>query len=321
MSMTAKEIREFVISYLRSTECEIREESPFHVTVKLSPQADRELTNRPYYWAYVDRCGVEPETMSFTFVFDPEQYDAETGEGAQSGEDSVMSRHFGAVRPLPILGPGRIQRENLSFGSPRLKQVFEAAKRGGSFVYVFEDPGNRQKLTLLPAAYEPWLGVCFKVEFACDMKREELHFLGISLTTGAIDSSFDNRLHGITLKPRLPENISITPTRLSPEEGKQRLELMLQEDIDRQDDRWAVEARQRLDEELAIIDGYYSHLLEDENEETQKNARQQYEARVAEIRWQYEPRIRVSAINCGIFHLRSSAFSGNLTSVAKELQK
>ncbi|WP_138495573.1 YqhG family protein [Paenibacillus pinistramenti] len=304
MTMSAQQISQFVRSYLKATDCDIREQSDHHVTVKLSPQADRELTNRPYYWAYVDRCGVEPETMSFTFVFDQEQYDS-AHPAASPEVDSVMSRHFGAIRPLPILGPGRVQREELTFGSPRLQQLFEAARRGGSYVYVFEDPGHKQRTTLLPAAYERWLGVCFKAEFACDMKREELYFYGISLMNGALDTLFGERICKVNLIHRIPENISIIPTVLSVEEGKHRLEEELLGSLRQLDDSWAAEARQRLEEELAILDGYYSQLLVDENEEARDGARQQYEARKQEIRWQFDPRIQVSAINCGIYHLRS----------------
>lgn len=305
MTMSATEIREFVLDYLKATECEIKEESPEHVTVKLSPQADRELTNRPYYWAYVDRCNVPAETMSYTFVFDPEKYDAGKVKDPLSGEDNILGRHFGAVRPLPILGPGRIQRENLLFGSSRLKQIFDASRRGGSYVYVFETPGQRQKMTLLPAAYEPWLSVCFKVEFACDMKREALYSYGISLATGRLDTSFDKRLSSLPLQNRIPENVSILPSRLTLEDGKQCLEQELNQELRQLDTEWAIAARQRLDEELAIIEAYYSPLLKEENEEQRQGAQQQYEARIKEIRWQYEPRVRVSAINCGIFHLRS----------------
>jgi hypothetical protein len=304
MSMTAHQISEYVRAYLRATDCEFREESPHHVTVKLSPQADRELTNRPYYWAYVDRCKVEPETMSYTFVFDPEQYDsafpAETPQ-----VDSVLNRHFGAVRPLPILGPNRIQREDLTFGSPKLKQLFEAAKRGGSYLYAFEDPGHKQRMTLLPAPYEPWLGVCFKAEFASDMKREELHYYGISLTSGILDLQFGDTIAQVNLLHRLPENISIIPTSMTLAEGKQKLEQQLLDDLERLDYSWADQARARLGEELAIVDSYYSHLLEDDNEEAREGAKKQHEARREEIKWQFDPRIQISAINCGIFHLRS----------------
>ncbi len=55
MSMSPQEVQEHMMTYLESTECQIIEKSPYHVTVKLSPQADRQLTGRPYYWGFVDR--------------------------------------------------------------------------------------------------------------------------------------------------------------------------------------------------------------------------------------------------------------------------
>lgn len=317
MSMTREQIRDFVMTYLEATECQFLEKSPHHVTVKLSPRADRDLTNRPYYWGFIDRTGAEPETMSFSFIFDPEAHQAaEKAKAAQeqanagqpmetAQEDTLLGRYFGAVRPLPVLGPGRIQREELAFGSPRLKQIFEAARKGGRYVYLFEEPGPRQRTALLPAAYEPWLGVCFKVEFCCDMKREELHFYGVSLQSGTVDESFQSRIAGKPLVPRLPENIHIEPTRLSLDAGRMALEQRLTERIQAYDDAWAREARERLSDELALIDAYYKDLIKDPEPERAQGATEQYEARREEIRWQYEPRIVVSALGCGIFHLRS----------------
>lgn len=317
MSMTREQIRDFVMTYLEATECQFLEKSPHHVTVKLSPRADRDLTNRPYYWGFIDRTGAEPETMSFSFIFDPEAHQAaEKAKAAQeqanagqpmetAQEDTLLGRYFGAVRPLPVLGPGRIQREELAFGSPRLKQIFEAARKGGRYVYLFEEPGPRQRTALLPAAYEPWLGVCFKVEFCCDMKREELHFYGVSLQSGTVDESFQSRIAGKPLVPRLPENIHIEPTRLSLDAGRLALEQRLTERIQAYDNSWAKEARERLSDELALIDAYYKDLIKDPEPERAQGATEQYEARREEIRWQYEPRIVVSAMGCGIFHLRS----------------
>lgn len=318
MSMTREQIREYVLTYLEATECQFLEKSPHHVTVKLSPRADRDLTNRPYYWGFIERTGAEPETMSFSFIFDPEAHQAaeeakaarEQGPGPPqqmeaAQEDTLLGRYFGAVRPLPMLGPGRIQREELAFGSPRLKQIFEAARRGGRYVYLFEEPGQRQRMALLPAAYEPWLGVCFKVEFCCDMKREELHYYGVSLLTGAVDETFQTRLTTKPLVPRLPENVHIEPTRLSLDAGRKALEQRLAERIAAYDGAWAQEARERLNDELALIDAYYKDLVKDPEPERAQSANEQYEARREEIRWQYEPRIVVSALGCGIFHLRS----------------
>ncbi|USB32198.1 YqhG family protein [Paenibacillus sp. YPG26] len=335
MTMTTEQIHKYVLTYLESMECQVLEQSPYHVMVKLSPEADKELTGRPYYWGFIERTNTEPETMSFLFVFDPEKYEqAEIAKTAQANEsrraalhtqlnkplitsgeaaassspsqteDSILGRYFGVVRPLPNVGPGRIHREHLHFGSPRLQQIFTAARRGGSCVYLFEDAGPRQRATLFPAAYEPWLGISFKVEFACDMKREELHFMGISLVSQKIDFHFRDRLSTRSLVPRLPENVHIEPSSMTPAEARDALEASLQSKLSELDSSWAVEAAERLQEELELIDAYYEDLLLEEDEEKRNSAREQYEARREEIRWQYEPRILVTAINCGIFHLR-----------------
>lgn len=305
MSMTKEQIKQYVMTYLETTECQFIEKSPHHVTVKLSPRADRDLTNRPYYWGFIDRTDAEPETMTFSFIFDPEQHNKlEMSLSNKPQEDNILGRYFGAVRPIPILGPGRIQQEELVFGCPRLRQIFTAAKQGGRCVYLFEDPGHK-RMTLLPAAYEPWLGVCFKIEFCCDIKREELHFIGLSLLTGRLDESFSSRLDGLTLLPRVPENIHIEPTQISIATGRDRLEGLIREKIESIDHCWAREARERLRDELALIDSYYMELLKEEDKERRAFNQEQYDTRREEIRWQYEPRIVVSAVNYGIFHLRS----------------
>lgn len=332
MTMTMEQIQKFVMTYLETTECQIIEKSPSHVTVKLSPQADRDLTNRPYYWGFIERTGAEPETMSFSFIFDPQRHQADldrqaaeseqvsratgspsvpnsgslgTPGAAVPQEDSILGRYFGVVRPLPILGPGRIQREELTFGSPRLQQIFAAAQRGGRCVYLFEDPGQRQRMTLLPAAYEPWLGVCFKVELSCDVKREELHFYGISLLRGTVDEMFSSRISDKSWVPRVPENVAIEPSRLSLSDGRDILQSRLQDKIEAYDHSWAEGASERLKEELMLIESYYRDLLDQPDEEQKQAIQEQFESRQGEICWQYEPRIVVSTVNYGIFHLRS----------------
>ncbi|WP_420800388.1 YqhG family protein [Paenibacillus piscarius] len=355
--LTPVEVRKQVMDYLEATECTILESSPLHVTVKLSPRADRMLTDRPYYWSFVERTGVDPETLSFSFVFDPEKYDALAAQaaertaqprggarrpsgpgtlpglagagdaeaGAELGaaqpaapggvvppgvsaapEDSILARYFGIVPALPRLGPGMIRREDVTYGSKRLRQIWSAAQDEGRCLQLFEDPGQRQRTTLFSAAYEPWLAVCYKVEMTCDLKREELHFIGVSLTSGLIVPDFQARLESRELTPRLPENIHIQPSELSLATGADRLEGYLTSKLALMDYTWAEEARQRLELELSIVDIYYAELLKEQDEEKRLSTREQYNRRRQETTWQYEPQIAVSAVTYGLFHLRST---------------
>ncbi|MEK4357084.1 YqhG family protein [Paenibacillus sp. FSL M7-1455] len=307
MSMSPQEVQEHMMTYLESTECQIIEKSPYHVTVKLSPQADRQLTGRPYYWGFVDRTGAEPETLSFTFVFDPERYDQHEQEktAAARQQDHLLSRYYGTAPLLPQLGPGRIQREDVTYGSARLQQIWNAARQEGFCLYLFEQPPSLQRETLFSAPYEPWLGVCFKAEMACDMKKEELHFIGISLVSGQIASPFPDRLKGLALSPRLPENVHIKPATLSIDAAAGLLESYLTGKLAEMDYGWAEQAKERLKEELAVIDIYYEDLLKEPDEEKLAAIREQFASRRSETTWQYEPKVHLSAITCGLFHLRS----------------
>lgn len=287
MTMTAKQVQQYVLQYLETTGCHFIEKSPAHVTVKLSPQADRELTNRPYYWGYVDRTGVEPETMRFTFIFDAEK--------------------MPVLPPEPPPGPGvsviRIPREEVTYGSRRLDQFFTAAKAGGSYVFLFEQPNVQQRTAMQSTPYETWLCVNLKVEYACDMKREEIYSLGISLITGEIVENFCDMVLTRNMTPKLPANIHMMRGAMTLHRARTLLEQVLEKKLKLVDDGWAIEARERLEDELARIDSYYEGLLKTGEEEQKQAAQEQYNRRKAEITWQYEPRILVSVINCGIFHL------------------
>ncbi|AIQ63578.1 hypothetical protein PSTEL_11295 [Paenibacillus stellifer] len=402
MTLTPKQVQSQVMEYLMATDCQIIEKSPVHVTVKLSPRADRMLTDRPYYWGFVERTGAEPETLSFTFVFDPETYDAVPGPRSAGGraggpggagtphgtggpgspapvpgpqaaggrnpvagfpapgvpaapgpggagsppgadragapapqpgtapgvsaaqqaelpagvslsgntlagtpQEGILSRYFGVAPLLPRLGPGLIRREDVVFGSKRLRQIWAAARSEGRCLYLFEEPGAVQRRTIFPAAYEPWLAVCFKIELSCDLKREELHFIGVSLLSGEIRERFEHTLEEIPMTPRVPENIHVQPSELTLDEGAQLLERHITAGLAVQDYSWAMEARKRLDAELQIIDAYYQELIRETDEERRGQVEEQYQSRRRETSWQYKPHIAVSPVVYGLFHLRS----------------
>lgn len=308
MSMSPDEILRYMMAYLHSTDCNIIEKSPAHVTVKLSTEADKALTNRPYYWSYVERTGIPAETMSYTFVVEPTAYEQmqqnHAPTAANPDPNGLMTRYFGAAPTLPQLGANRILREDISFGSRRLQQIFAATREGGRYVNLFEQAGPEQVDARKPIKYETWLGVCFKVEFVCDLKREEIHFLGISMRTAQIQKDFGKLLAGKELSPQLAANMHIPAAKLPLTAAAAQLENHLLEEIRGLDYQWSELARARLAEELTVIDLYYEDLLKEPDEAKQAAVQEQYNARRQEMSWQYEPKVQISAINCGLFHLR-----------------
>lgn len=340
--MNEKQIHRFVGRFLEATGCSVIEKSPAHYMVKLSPQADRELTNRPYYWSFVDRVGSEPETMTFLYVTDKQRYDgaSETGDAtaagastigsggamgvapapgdeasstsgespanvasdAQGATDAALARSFGFVQNNLATGI-RIPREDLYFGAGKLDRLFGAAKAGGSYVCLFQEPERKGISPFSSTPYTAWLGVNIKVEFCCDRKREEIYSFGVSLATGNCVESFYDMLLSRKLTPRLPANVHTTKNGISYGKALSIIETTLERKLKNQSYTWAQEATARLAEELERIDSYYGPIIEHALDENKEPIQEQYQQRRSEIKWQYEPRVTASAINCGLFHL------------------
>lgn len=317
--MNERQVHRYVQRFLDAMDCTILEKSPAHFKVKLSPAADRALTNRPYYWSFVDRTGAEPETMSMLLVTDREKYEAAEAAEQQkqqqaqqqlksnpadplaSAADAALARSFGFVHGE--VNTIRMPREEMHFGSRRLDQLFDASQAAGSYVYLFQEPERKHLLPYDSTPYTAWLGVNLKVEFASDRKREELYSFGVSLASGQCVERFHDRLLELKMTPKLPPNVHITKNGLSLGKALSTIEQTVERKLKGQDYSWAAQARERLDEELSRIQNYYEPLIASALEENKPAIAEQYEKRQAEIRWQYEPRVTASAINCGIFHL------------------
>ncbi|HEX7056645.1 MAG TPA: YqhG family protein [Bacilli bacterium] len=278
--MNEMRVKEFAAEYLQATGSRIIEMGRRHILVKLSPEADKQLTNRPFYWGFVERTGVEPETMTFLFQFGP------TDEAA----------------PVKTQLPGRVVSERITFGSRRLEDIFKACKAKGKFVNLFEQPAEGARISGRSSTCTTWFAVNYKIEFACDMKRDELHSLGISLSTGEIVENFYPIICNRQLSPKLPaytqlkETISLTTALI-------HLERHLENKLKTYDTAWAEEAKMRLAEELDRVSGYYEPMLASAGKEEQAEIRTKFQSRIAEINWHYSPRILVNAVNCGLFHL------------------
>lgn len=289
--MNARQVQKFVLSYIEATGCRLIEKSPGHVTVKLSPDADRALSGRPFYWSFIDSTGTEPETLVYSWIF----------------EKAPLPAAGVPATPLTSLmtSAGRVIREEMYFGSRRLNQLFDAVRQAGKCVTLFEEPPRGVRHPLGSAPYTAWLGVHFKVGYECDMKREELYGWGISLATGIIDDKFFERISQLKMSPRLPPNVHLLKNGISLRKGMSQLEQALERKLRATDFSWAVEAEQRRQEERSRIQDYYGPQLDrarddpNRTEALQSRLRQ----RLEEIDWQYRPRVGVSVTGCGIFHL------------------
>ncbi|MEC0248540.1 YqhG family protein, partial [Paenibacillus chitinolyticus] len=204
---------------------------------------------------------------------------------------------------------GRVPRDEVTFGSRRLQQLFATALNNGRFTRLFEVPPQAAGSSLpgrsAPLTYCSWMNVNYKVEYACDMKRSEVHSLAIQMTTGEIREEFHPSMLTRKLAPKLPVNIHLLGDNLTLSRAASILEDYLEQKIRRTDHRWADRANQVLAEEHQLVRLYYEGMLAAAEPEAREELEIRYAARQAEVDWQYRPRVHVSVINCGLFHLRA----------------
>lgn len=323
--MNKRNIHTFVMRFLEAYNCTILEKSPAYVTAKLSPEADREMTGRPYYWSFVERTGAPAETMTYKFVFDPEQMRleakpkaaatavkqppavSEAPNGAPNGapdgsSDSILGRYFGFV---PTTITARVPQDDVTFGSRRLEQMFTIVRERGKFVHLFEEPFPMGATYHAALVYDTWFCVNYKVELACDRKRSEIHSLAIQLNSGEIREHFHKHLLTKSLSPKLPANSHILPDTISLPKAINALETTLERRVSAYDHSWADEANVQHRSEIDRVESYYNGLLLNAEPEQRDEIEIQCRNRLKEIDWQHKPRVVVSVINGGLFHLNA----------------
>ncbi|SDO30361.1 protein YqhG of unknown function [Paenibacillus sp. yr247] len=333
--MNKRNIHTFVMRFLEAYNCTIIEKSPAYVTTKLSPEADKEMTGRPYYWSFVERTGAPAETMTYKFILDPEQMKLESkpkvaatavknppnggfpnqahsqsqGQGSSQSpvapdenSDSILGRYFGFV---PTTITTRVPQDEVIFGSRRLEQMFSIVRERGRFVHLFEEPFPTGATYHASLVYDTWLCVNYKVELACDRKRSEIHSLAIQLNSGEIREHFHKHVLTKSLSPKLPANSHILPDTISLPKAINALEMTLERKISVYDHSWADEANEQHRSEIDRVESYYNGLLLSAEPDKRDEIETQCRNRLQEIDWQHKPRIVVSVINCGLFHLNA----------------
>ncbi|KMK76970.1 YqhG family protein [Alkalihalobacillus pseudalcaliphilus] len=264
--MQQQSLHRFLTDYFNSNECTIVEETPAYLSVQLTPELDKLIMNRPFYWHYLERTGGTPNPMQVTFITDTKQC------------------------------PEEIKGEKIHFGSPRLHQLFSTAKTLGGYIRIYENMkvnGNQSQ------PLHPWLCLNMKISYCSDRKKELILSLGINLIHGQIVPQFFDKLKNLSLSPKLPDYcFTLTPF-IQIESGINRLFKVVETYAENEDDRWAMEAKQRWQEDLNLLESFYEELAEKpESYVLEKQALEEL----------YSPYIEISIINGGMFYLETQVF-------------
>lgn len=195
----------------------------------------------------------------------------------------------------PQQAPDNIKGETIHFGSPRLHQIFQSAKNLAGYIRLYE---NCQNPPGFQTPLRPWLGMNIRISYECDRKRDVFKSIGLQLINGQMVEEFHTRLLKIKLTPKIPDySFTLSPL-IMPKSGIFRVENYLRLLIEKEDHSWAQKARERWEKDLRLLEHFYEDVEEkDESYEIEKTA----------LKEQYEPRIKISIVNGGLFYLTEQA--------------
>jgi hypothetical protein len=141
----------------------------------------------------------------------------------------------------------------------------------------------------------PWLGVNYKISYYSDQTKEALYSLGINLMTGEIIDGFQESISDSDLDVNMSENTFNLPYIINPTRALERLDAVIENNIQQDDHTWAEEAKMRWEKDRKVLEYFYEGVEDrPESYDIEKEAMEQ----------QYEARIKIEIINGGLFYLK-----------------
>ncbi|WP_280768415.1 YqhG family protein [Salipaludibacillus daqingensis] len=248
-------LKDFFIEY----DCEVTDFSDSSLEVQLTAEIDKAIMNRPFYWHYIEKMNGLASPMRLTF---------ETDSTAKKSK----------------------QTEVIHYGSPRLHQLFSFAMSKGKYGHFYEKVEHAASAQSL----KPWLALNGKLVYQCHKKKEEFFSIGLNLINGEMINDF----HFLLKHWEMNETISSLCFPLSPlirpASGLQRIKDQLIKKVHTENHQWAVDAKQKMEEDLLLLERFYEEI--DEKPDCYKNEKNA-------IITQYEPSIHLNIINGGLFYL------------------
>lgn len=185
--------------------------------------------------------------------------------------------------------PLKHQEEYITFGSPRFHQFLLYAQKRASFIKMYEASSSSKPIQL-----DPWLFVHFHLSYEANGKKEKLVPLALHLISGTFSNSFSEKLASLSMSHTIaPYHYVLSPL-ITPTSGLNRMKKRLWQDILQEEHDWAKNALEKQKKELVLLESFF-----EQNEEN--NAL--FEREKAAIMRRFEPVIRISVLNGGLFYI------------------
>ncbi len=279
---TPAERMEFCDSFFKAAGATCVYETDGYREYSLPRDVDKELTDRPYYWLWVEQTGqnVPPTVLRMAFTDE-----ALTRENERLREEALRQREgqeFSEIEQMFFRPP---TAELLTLGSFRLDRIMSAAESRGRFCAVSLPAGRTGRIV-------PWLMQNVVVSYRSDIVEQVWHSIGVCLENGQVVESFFDNVRHLPLQPTAPTDI-LSLAKLNVSEAWDRVTGLLQRLVSNRPDEWAKSAWERLAKEERQLHTYYMSILPDIPPEEQAAVEAEMKAKICQVRDRVAPKVEI----------------------------
>ena len=250
---------EFCDRYFTAVEAKMRYAANGYREYELPRDIDKELTDRPYYWMWVEQTGQDVPPTVVRLAFDDE---AQARESTRVREQALAaaSPYLTDIQRQYFVAP---KVELVTLGSFRLDKLYKSSMERGRFASI------APSTAVAPRGLVPWLMFNLLVSYRCDITEQTLMSIGICLENGQIVENFYSLIENIEMSVLNPHHIR-NRMQMSVDDGFRRLREYIERKIAKSDHQWAEEAEERLSREIEQIETYYDSIRHEKTETDQK---------------------------------------------------
>lgn len=289
---TAEERLEFCERYFESVSAPCTYQSPMYREYTLPRDVDKELTDRPFYWMWIEKTNQEHKPTTLRLAFTQQAVERENqrlrDEALKAREGLQLNEYERMFFRPPTC-------EFVTLGSFRLDKLYESVDARGEFACVA--PRNRKQVPLVP-----WLMINALISYRCDLIEQEFVSVGVCLTNGQVVERFFDMVQKIDMESVPPLEL-LSRASLSLPQGFERVERFLTTRLINRPTEWATDATERMNKEVRQIRMYYQSILPDIPEDEKPLIESELRRKERDLIEKMEPKIEIEYCQMSIVAL------------------
>ncbi|GGI96047.1 hypothetical protein GCM10010885_02170 [Alicyclobacillus cellulosilyticus] len=289
---TPEERQAFCEAYFAAVGAKCVYQAEAYREFELPRDVDKELTDRPYYWLWVEQTGqvVPPTVLRLAFT-----EDAAERENVRLRTEALASPSYQQLSDLEKQFFRPPVSELMTLGSFRFEKLMASVASRGRFASVRPADANAHRTV-------PWLMVNVRITRRCDLNEQSLWSVGCCLVNRQVVDGFYDAVHRLAMVPCPPRQL-LSEARIGLQEAFTAVTQHVERRLRTEPHAWAREAQRRLDDELRQVCTYYQSLLPEVTEEERTILQVERTKKERDVRERYTPRLEVEPVQLALVGL------------------